>query len=469
MQVSVEVVSGVERRLTIVVPSEEFEDRVAGNLRDLKNSVRLSGFRPGKVPLKEVRRRFGSAVRADAADETMRASFDEAVLQESLTPVSVPRLEAVQLEPGVDLEFTASFEVLPEVELADLAAVEVRRPQAEITDADVDSMLENLRGQQRTWHCVERAAAAGDRVQVDFEGRLDGEAFDGGSGKDAQLVLGDSQLGEDFDAAVTGLEAGAATSFDAAFADDYPNEALRGRTVRFEAAVKLVEEPRLPELDEAFFESMGVKEGGLPAFREEVTGNMQREMEDRIQRSVVTQVMDELHRLHSVQLPPALVDRQIQARKEAMLNQFAPPGRRRLDSSSLPDALFREQVEKEVAVGLVTRQIRTAQALELDGEAVRAEVERIAASYAEPEAVARSIYQDESYLDRIEERVAENQLVDFVLAQAQVNVLKSTYPDIVAGQALPPPEGEPPAASAGERDGAGAADGSPAGAPGTAA
>ena len=469
MQVSLEVVSGVERRLTIVVPSQEFEDRVAGKLLDLKGSVRLPGFRPGKVPLKEVRRRFGSAVRADAADEAMRASYEEAVAQESLVPVSVPRLEAVQLEPGADLEFTASFEVLPEVELADLAAVEVQRPQAEITDADVDSMLESLREQQRTWHAVERVATEGDRVQVDFEGRLDGEAFDGSSGKDAQLVLGAGQLGEDFDKALTGLEAGAATSFDAAFADDHPNEALRGRTVRFEATVKLVEEPRLPDLDEAFFESMGVKEGGLPAFREEVTGNMQREMEDRIQHLVVTQVMDELHRLHSVQLPPALVDRQIQARKEAMLSQIAPSGRRRLDPSSLPDELFRDQVEKEVAVGLVTRQIRKAHALELDGQAVRAEVERIAASYAEPEAVARSIYQDESYLDRIEERVAERQLVAFVLEQAKASVLKSTYQEIVAGQALPLKE-ESPAAPAGGRDGgAGAADGTTVGTPGTAA
>ena len=458
MQVSVEVLSGVERRLTIVVPTEEFEDRVAGKLLELKNNVRLPGFRPGKVPLKEVRRRFGSAVRAEAADETMRASYEEAVLQESLTPVSVPRLEAVQLEPGADLEFTASFEVLPEVELVDLAAVEVQRPEAEITDSDVDSMLENLREQQRTWRSVERAAAEGDRLQVDFEGRLDGEAFDGGSGENVQLVLGTGEMGEDFDKALAGLEAGAAKSFDAAFADDHPNETLRGRTVRFDATVKMVEEPVLPELDEAFFESMGVQEGGLPAFREEVTGNMQREMEDRIQRLVVTQVMDELNRLHSVQLPPALVDREILARKEAMLNQFAPPGRRRLDSSSLPDELFRDQVEKEVAVGLVTRQIRKAHDLEFDDQAVRAEVERIAESYAEPEAVARSIYQDESYLNRIEERVAEQQVVTFILDQAKVNVLKSTYQDIVTGQVLPPPEGESPAASAGEQDGADASE-----------
>ena len=263
-------------------------------------------------------------------------------------------------------------------------------------------------------------------------------------------------MGEDFDNAVTGLEAGAATSFDAAFADDHPNETLRGRTVRFDATVKLVEEPRLPELDEAFFESMGVKEGGLPAFREEVTGNMRREMEDRIQRLVTAQVMDELHRLHSVQLPPGLVDRQILARKEAMLNQITPQGRRRMDPSSLPDSLFRDQVEKELAVGLVTRQIRNAHDLELDDEAVRAEVERLAESYAEPDAVARSIYQDEGYLNRIEQRVAENQVVAFVLEQADVNVLKTTYQDIVTGQALSLPEDESPPASPGEQDGGGA-------------
>ena len=452
MQVSVEVLSGVERRLTIVVPSEEFEDRVAGKLVDLKHNVRLPGFRPGKVPLKEVRRRFGTAVRADAAEETMRASYEEAVLQESLNPVSIPRLEVVQLEPGADLEFTASIEVLPEVELADLAAVEVQRPEAEISDADVDAMLENLREQQRTWHAVERASAAGDRVQVDFEGRLDGEPFDGGTGENAQLVLGAGQMGAEFDSALTGLAAGAETSFDVAFADDHPNETLHGRTVHFEATVKGVEQPLLPELDEAFFESMGVKEGGLPAFREEVSGNMRREMEDRIQRLIVTQVMDELNRLHSVQLPPAMVDREIQARKQAMLNQFAPQGRRPMDASALPDELFREQVEKEVAVSLVIRQIRKAHALELDDQAIRAEIERIAESYAEPEAVARSIYQDEGYLNRIEERVAENQVVAFILDQAKVNVLKSTYQDIVTGQALPPPEDESSAASASAQD-----------------
>ena len=455
MQVSVEILSGVERRLTIVVPSEEFEDRVAGKLLDLKNNVRLPGFRPGKVPLKEVRRRFGSTVRADAADETMRSSYQKAVLQESLTPVSVPRLEALTLESGLDLEFTASFEVLPEVELADLADVEVRRPEAEITDVDIDLMFESLREQQRTWHSVERAATEGDRVGVDFEGRLDGESFDGGSGENVQLVLGTGEMGEDFDKAVAGLEAGGAKSFDAAFADDHPNEALRGRTVRFDATVSVVEEPRLPELDEAFFASMGINEGGLPAFREEVTGNMRREMEDRIQRLLVTQVMDELNRLHSVQLPPALVDREIQARKETMLNQFAPQGRRRMDPSSLPDELFRAQVEKEVAVGLVTRQIRLAHGLEVDAEAVRAEVERITESYAEPEAVARSIYQDESYLSRIEERVAENQVVAFILEQAKVNVLKSTYQDIVTGRALPPLEDEAPEASEEEPAGGG--------------
>ena len=455
MQVSVEVLSGVERRLTIVVPSEEFEGRVADKLLDLKNNVRLPGFRPGKVPLKEVRRRFGSAVRTDAADETMRASYEEAVQQEALYPVSVPRLEAVQFEPGLDLEFTASFEVLPEVDLADLAAVEVRQPEAEITEADVDAMLEHLREQQRTWQSVERAAAEGDRVEVDFEGRIDGEAFDGGSAENAQLVLGAEEMGEDFDQAMVGLAAGVAKSFDAAFADDHPNELVRGRTVRFDATIKRVEEPLLPDLDEAFFETMGVTEGGLPAFRTEVTGNMQREMEDRIQHLVVTQVTDELNRLHNVQLPSALVDRGIQARKEAMLQQLAPDGRHRLDPSALPDEPFREPAEKEIAVGLVTRQIRSTHKLELDDEAVRAEVERIAQSYAEPDAVARAIMQDESYLNRIEERVAEKQLVAFVLEHAQVNVLKSTYQDIMTGQALPPREGEPPAASAAAQDGDG--------------
>lgn len=425
-----EELSGVQRRMTITVPSEEFERKVNSRLQDAKNSVRLPGFRPGKVPLKEVRRRFGRAIRAEAAEELMRSCYGESVAERELWPAGAPRLELRNMDAGADFEFTASFEVLPELQLADFSAFQIQRPEAEVTDADVDAMLETLRQQRRTWRAVERPAGQGDRLTADFESRLDGERFDRREGM--SFVLGEADLQEDFAGAVLGMAAGETKRFDVAFPEDYGDERLRGRSLNFELALKTVEEAELPALNEAFFESMGVKEGGLAAFREEVASNMRREMDAKASAQVKRQVMDALRRHHELQLPEALVHQEIHARKSAFVARLDLPGK---GASDFPDEPFREAAERTVALNLISRQIVRDYKLKASPEAVRAEVERAAEVYEEPSAVVRAIYQDESRLAHFEGAAIENEIVEVVLQRAEVQTLATTYQDIVTDRA----------------------------------
>ena len=454
MQVSMEELSGVQRRLTISVPYEEFEKKVNSRLQDAKNKVRLPGFRPGKVPLKEVRRRFGRAARAEAAEELMRSCYGESVAEQELWPAGAPSLEVRNMDAGADFEFTASFEVLPEVQLADFASFKIQRPEAEITDADVDEMLETLRRQRRTWRTVERPAQQGDRLTADYESRLEGEQFDRREG--ASFVLGETDLLEDFQNALPGMAAGETKRFDVAFPEDYQDERLRGRDLGFELTAKTVEEAELPAIDEAFIESMGLKEGGLAAFREEVASNMRREMDAKVRTQVKRQVMEALHRHHEVQLPEALVQQEIQASKNLFAARLNLPEKR---ASAMPDEMFRESAERAVALSLVSRQIARDHEVKAAPEAVRAEVERAAQVYQDPDAVVRAVYQDESRLANFESQVIENEIVEVVLRQADVQTLAATYQDIVtdragleaAGDEAPPKEiGESPGEPSGE-------------------
>lgn len=435
MHISIETTAGLERRLTISVPSETFEEQISARLGDAASRMRLPGFRPGKVPMKEVRRRYGKAVRAEVAGELMQSSFVDAVRQEDLAPAGQPSLEVVKMEPGNDFEFTATFEVFPSVELADLTRIAVKRPEADVTDADIDDMIERLRDQRKEWVEVERGAEEGDRVTVDFEGRVDGEVFEGGQGEDAAFVVGAGQMIEDFDAGVRGKAAGESAEFDATFPDDYRAEHLAGKTATFSIQVKSVTEARLPELDEAFFESFGVAEGGLEAFREDVRRNMQREMDAAIRSALKNQVMDQLNALHEVQLPAALVNNEIQTLRQQTMQQFQMYGSD--NAPELPDDLFRDQASRRVRVGLVVNEIVSAAELKVSPEKVRERVEELAEGYAEPQQVINWYYSNQEQLQQVEMAVLEDQVVDHVLAQAQVEALPSTYQDVVSGNALP--------------------------------
>jgi trigger factor len=439
MQVSVETTAGLERRLTIVVPSQQFEGQITSKLTEARGQIRIPGFRPGKVPLKEVRRRYGSAVRTEVAGEIMQSRFVEAVQQEELSPAGSPQLEVVKMDPGIDFEFTATFEVFPPIELANFDKIEVTRAQAEIGKDDLDDMVERLRTQRLEWHAVDRAVAEGDRVKVDFEGKIDGEAFAGGQGNDITFEVGAGQMIEDFDLAVRGLAAGEHKVFQAIFPEDYQAEELKGKTAEFDLTLTSVEASQLPEIDDAFLEAFGVEDGGLEAFHEEVTGNMQREMDAAITDQVKRQVMDQLGKLHDVQLPHALVHQEIHVLKDQMAQQMQSfgGGAQQGELPSLPDDLFRERAEQRVAVGLIVNEIIADRQLSVDAEKVKARIEKLAEPYAEPQQVVNWYYSNEEQLRQIEMAVLEDQVVDHVLEQASVDVLQSNYADILAGKTLP--------------------------------
>ncbi len=440
MNVSVETMSGLERRLTIALPSEEFESQITARLEDAQGKVQLPGFRPGRVPLKEVRRRYGPAVRAEVAGELMQSSFVDAVTQEELNPAGSPSLEVVKMDPGIDFEFTATFEVFPSVTVGDLSSLDVKHVEASITDADLDKMVEQLRNQRTTFNDVERVAAEGDQVKVDFSGTLDGEPVAGASGEDMEFRIGQGQMIEDFDKGVLGAAPGETVQFDATFPEEYHAEELRGKTVQFQVTLKAVQEPVVPELDEAFYESFGVEEGGEAAFRDEVRQNMEREANSAIKNHEKQQVMDGLAKIHDFLLPHAVVHREIHTLKDQMLSQFQMGPQ--AQAPELPDELFQDQAEKRVKVGLIINEVISREHLEVDAAQVDARLQELAQSYGEPDQVIAFYRNNPQQMQSIEMGVLEDQVVDHILSVATVTTVDASYDDIVSGVAFADPEAE---------------------------
>ncbi len=453
MNVSIETMTGLERRLTIALPSEDFETQITARLEEAKGQVRIPGFRPGKVPLKEVRRRYGQAVRAEVAGELMQQSFVEAVQQESLNPAGSPSLEVVKMDPGIDFEFTATFEVFPKVEVSDFSKIAVKSASAEITDGDLENMVQRLLEQRTTFEDVERAVEEGDQVTVDFKGNKDGEPVEGTSGEGMEFVVGQGQMIEDFDKAVVGMSIDESKTFDATFPEDYRAEDLQGETVEFEVTVKAVKGATVPELDDEFFKGFGVEEGGEAAFREEIQSNMQRELEQSVKNQVKQQVMDEIAKLHDFQLPQAVVDREIDVLKDQMLSQFQMGGGQRPE---LPNELFADQAEKRVKVGLVVNEIITSRELEADEAMVDAKLEEMAAPYGEPDQVIAWYRSQPEQMSNIQMGVLEDQVVDLILSEAEVESVEASYDDVISGRAIAPEEpADETAAEADETDAAG--------------
>lgn len=434
MNVSIETMTGLERRLTIALPSEDFESQITERLEDARGKVRIPGYRPGKVPLKEVRRRYGQAVRAEVAGELMQSSFVSAVQQEELNPAGQPNLEVVKMDPGIDFEFTATFEVYPSVDVCDLSKVSVKQPQAEITDEDLENMVKRLREQRQTFEPVERAAEDGDKVKADFSATKDGEPVEGTAGEDVEFTVGQGQMIEDFDKGVRGAAPGETVEFDATFPEDYRAEELKGQTVQFSVTVKEVSEAKLPELDDEFFKGFGVEEGGEEAFRTEVRENMQRELDAATKNQVKQQVMDELGKLHEFPVPLAVVHREIQVLKDQMLGQFQMGGAGQ--KPDLPDELFQDQAEQRVKVGLVVNEIISKASLDVDQELLDTRLKEIAAQYGEPEQVVAWYRSNPEQLQNIEMGVLEEQVVDHIISEAQVETVDSNYDEVLAGKIM---------------------------------
>lgn len=432
MQVSVETTSGLERRLTVAVPAERLDSAVEQRLLEAQKNLRVDGFRPGKVPMREVKRRFAKAVRSEVLSDVMRDSFIKAVEEQKLEPAGMPRFEPTRNEPGKDLEFVAVFDVFPEIALASFSAVSVERPVAEVTDADVDNMIDNLRKQRATWEVAERAAEQGDRVNIDYEGFKGDEAFAGGSAKGQNLVLGSGSMIPGFEDGLVGAKAGDSKTLSLTFPEDYQAEELKGQAVEFKITVNKVEAQKLPEIDEEFMKAFGVEGGDLAKFRVEVKKNMERELTNAVRARIKGQVMDGLVNNHSFDVPGALVGNEIQRMRQQMMQQFG--GGQQFDASILPDDLFREQAERSVRLGLIVRQILEQNQLKADADKVRARIEEIAEQYEEPAEVVKWFYGNRQQLEQVEGAVLEEQVVELVLASASQSDKTMSYEDVVASQ-----------------------------------
>ena len=429
MRVSVETTSGLERRLTVGVPADRVDSAVDKRLQDAARNVRLPGFRPGKVPIKVMKQRFGAGVRQEVLGEVISQSFQEAVMSENLRPAGQPSIEARKMDAGQDVEYTATFEVFPAVEVNSLDDLSIEKPVADVTDADIDDIIEVFRKQQGKLVDVERAAVEGDTVIIDFQGFRDGEAFDGGSGEGTALELGSGRMIPGFEDGLIGASADEEKTLNLTFPEDYQSEDLAGADVEFKVQVKTVQELELAPVDEALFSQYGLSEGTEEDFRAEVKQNMERELRNAVEASVKNQVMDAIVAAHTdLELPSALIGQEINAMRQQMFQQFGGAAPQDLDLTTiLPDEMFSEQAERRVKLGLVVAEMISQYELSAEPAKVREAIEDIASTYQDPEEVINWYYSENEQLAGIESRVLEDAVVEKLLSTAAIAEVECSY------------------------------------------
>ncbi len=425
MQVSMETLAGLERRMTIEVPAETVESRVKSRLLEAAKNVHMKGFRKGKVPVKVIKARYGAGVRQEVLGEVMSHSWVEAVTQENVKPAGQPRIEPKNLEEGQNLEFTATFEVYPEIELQDFSGIIIEKKSADITDTDIDKMVETLREQRKTYAETDRASQNGDQVNIDFTGTIEGEKFEGGEAKSSNLVLGSKRMIPGFEDGLVGLSKDDEKALSLTFPEDYHNKELAGKDTVFAVKINSVKEPVLPELNDEFFTSFDVADGGLVAFRKEVSANMARELKNASRNNVKNQVIEGLLKIHTVDVPKALVKNEIGVLRKQAMQRFG--GGRNIDPSMLPDDLFSAQAERRILLSLIMNEVVNKNDLKPEADAVRKLIEEMAESYEKPEEVIKWYYGDKEQLANIEAMALEEAVIDLILDSAKITETNVSY------------------------------------------
>ncbi|GEK46087.1 trigger factor [Bisbaumannia pacifica] len=430
MQVSVETTSSIERRVKVQVPAAEVDQAVAARLQDTAKNVRLNGFRQGKVPMAVVRQRFGGQVRNEVVGELMRERYVQAITQESLNPAGYPAIEPTVNESGKDLEFVATLEIYPEVELKGIEGAEVERPQVEITDADVEQMIDTLRKQNASWAEVERAAADGDQVTIDFQGFLGDEPFEGGSAEGHQLVLGSNSFIPGFEAQLEGAKAGEEKEIKVTFPEDYQAEHLAGQEATFKVKVHTVSGQELPEVNEEFIKQFGVEEGGVEAFQAEVRKNMTREAAQAVENRVKQQVLEALKQANEIEVPQALIQQETDGLKRQAAQQFGLG--EDFDVSQLPNELFADQAKSRVQVGLLLAEVVKVNELDASDDEIKAKVEELAEQYQDPQQVVDYYLSNEQLKSQVKSGLLEEKAVELLLGQAKVEDVTMSYEQALA-------------------------------------
>jgi trigger factor len=429
MQISVESGEGLERRMTVELPAERVNQEVEKRLQRLAKTARIDGFRPGKVPLSVVRKRYAEQVRGEVFGELVQSSYFEALNSQKLLPAGTPSIKPVEKNPEEGLAYTAVFEVMPEVTLNSMDGVSVDRPVVEVTEADVQAMIDKLRRQRVTWSRVERAAQEGDQVTINFKGSIDGEPFPGGTADDVPLVLGSHSMIEGFEEGLVGAGAGEKRTLKLKFPKDYRAQQLAGKETTFEVEVTAVAEPVLPEVDEVFIKTFGVSEGGVEAFQQEIRANMEREVEDKVRAVLKKQVMDALLEVNPIEVPKVMVRQEAEAMRDHSKAALAQRGQ--AGNMELPLDLYEDQAKRRVSLGLIVSQVVRDNGIEVDHDRVRARVEASASGYEHPQEVIDYYYSDQHRLAGVQNLVLEEQVVDWVLEQVQVNDQATRFDELL--------------------------------------
>lgn len=414
MSATVETLEGLERRITLNLNPAEIEAEVAKRLQKLSKNVKMDGFRPGKAPMKVVAQRYGGEVRGEVLGDALQKQFIEAVQASKLNVAGYPRFEPAG--PGA---FTATFEVYPEVSIGDIGQIKVTRPVVEVADADVERTLDVLRKQRIQYTTVDRAAANGDRVHIDYLGKIDGVAFQGGEAKDFPLVLGEGRTLADFEGSLVGMKAGETKTFDVTFPADYFAKELAGKTATFEATLKSVHAAHLPEVDDAFARSLGIADGGPAKLKEEIASNLSREAKRRIQARLKEQVMDGLMAITPVEVPKGLVAMESRSLMEHAFSDLKARGMKEQDIK-LNEQIFEPQAKRRVTLSLLLNSFAASNKVSAEEEKVRAKVDEFAQSYEDPSEVVAWYYQDANRLRDVRAMVVEDNVVEMVMQGAQV-------------------------------------------------
>ncbi|MFN4004816.1 MAG: trigger factor [Hylemonella sp.] len=433
MAVTVETLEKLERKITLSLPLAAIESEVQARLRKLARNIKMDGFRPGKVPLQVVAQRYGASVHYEVLNDKVGEAFAQAANEAQLRVAGQPRITEKEGAPEGQLTFDAVFEVYPEVKIADLSAAEIEKVTSEVSEAAVQKTLDILRKQRRTFaqRALEAAAQDGDRVTVDFEGKIDGEPFAGGKASDFQFIVGEGQMLKEFEDAVRGMKAGESKTFQLAFPADYHGKDVAGKTADFLVTVKKIESAHLPEVNDALAKSLGVAEGTVEALLADIRKNLERELKSRVAARNKQAVMDALVARAELDLPKSIVQAEIDRMVEGARADLKARGIKDADKAPIPPELFTAQAERRVRLGLVVAELVRANNLQATPEQIKAYVEELAASYERPEDVKRWYFSDNRRMAEVEAVVIENNVTDFVLSKAKVTEKALSFDELM--------------------------------------
>jgi trigger factor len=431
MQANLETLSSLERRLSVTLPLDKVNTEVESRLKRLARTVKLHGFRPGKVPMKIVEQQFGGQVRQEVLGDAVQQSFGEAVKEKNLRVAGYPRIEVKPGDaPADQFEYIATFEVYPEVAVGELAQVRIERPVVNINDAEVDKTIDILRKQRTHYHVADRGAQPGDQIRMDYRGTLAGQPFDGGSGTDQNALLGGGQLLADFEKNLAGMRAGESREFDVHFPDDYHGKEVAGKDAHFAVQLKEVQAPHVPEADAAFAKSLGVADGDLAKMRSDVKANLEREVKRRAETRVKDQVMKSLLEATRVEVPRALLDMEVERLMQNMRHDLEQRGLK-AEQIPMPKEAFEPEGVRRVSLGLILAEMVKLHKLEAKPQQIKAVIQEYAQSYEKPEEVVRWYYQQPERLREVESIVLEDNVVQWALSNAKVEDKPTAFDDLM--------------------------------------